>query len=122
MRFIFTASVVAAVAALEQPLTCQPSSLQIPIFHIIGNVTRYGDMVRNRNGSITRCPNKPFCYENINDANGVFVYKGLYHVFHQCCQNHWDHVVSKDVRPRVLCSARSLLFCCCYFADCCQAG
>ena len=25
------------------------------------------------------------------------MYKGLYHIFHQCCQNHWDHVVSKDL-------------------------
>ena len=28
---------------------------------------------------------------------GSHRYKGLYHVFHQCCQNHWDHVVSKDL-------------------------
>ena len=22
---------------------------------------------------------------------------GIYHVWHQCCQNHWDHVISKDL-------------------------
>ena len=22
---------------------------------------------------------------------------GVYHLFHQCCQNHWDHVVSDDL-------------------------
>lgn len=22
---------------------------------------------------------------------------GVWHVFHQCCQNHWDHVVSTDL-------------------------
>ena len=35
--------------------------------------------------------------ESINDASSVILYKGLYHVFHQCCQNHWDHIVSKDL-------------------------
>ena len=27
----------------------------------------------------------------------MVLYKGIYHVFHQCCQNHWDHVVSRDL-------------------------
>jgi len=22
---------------------------------------------------------------------------GLYHIWHQCCQNHWDHVISRDL-------------------------
>jgi len=35
--------------------------------------------------------------EPINDASGVTYYKGIYHVWHQCCQNHWDHVISKDL-------------------------
>ena len=33
--------------------------------------------------------------EAINDVSSAFLYKGIYHIFHQCCQNHWDHVVSK---------------------------
>ena len=55
----------------------------LPIFHIIGNVTA------NDDGSIK--------LESINDCSGVTYYGGLYHVFHQCCQNHFDHVVSKDL-------------------------
>ena len=66
------------------PLTCQPPAVQRPIFHIVGNVTR-------------NTSSGDFIYENINDANGVFRYKGVWHVFHQCCQNHWDHVVSTDL-------------------------
>ena len=55
----------------------------LPTFHIIGNVSQSTD------GSIM--------LEPINDASGVTYYKGLYHVWHQCCQNHWDHVISKDL-------------------------
>lgn len=33
----------------------------------------------------------------INDVSSVILYEGVYHIFHQCCQNHWDHVVSKDL-------------------------
>ena len=46
--------------------------------HIIGNVTK------NADNSIK--------LEPINDCSGVTFYKGIYHVWHQCCQNHWDHV------------------------------
>ena len=55
----------------------------LPIFHIIGNVTA---MV---GGSVK--------LEPINDVSGVTFYNGLYHIWHQCCQNHWDHVISKDL-------------------------
>ena len=24
-------------------------------------------------------------------------HSGLYHIWHQCCQNHFDHVISKDL-------------------------
>eukprot|EP01045_Picozoa_sp_COSAG04_P014277 COSAG04_NODE_1058_length_8522_cov_2.908702_6_plen_58_part_00 len=44
----------------------------LPTFHIIGNVTQAAD------GAIT--------LEPINDCSGVTYYKGLYHVWHQCCQ------------------------------------
>lgn len=62
------------------PLACQPNEKypMLPTFHIIGNVTQTTD------GSIK--------LEPINDCSGVTFYKGIYHVWHQCCQNHWDHV------------------------------
>jgi sucrose-6-phosphate hydrolase SacC (GH32 family) len=56
----------------------------LPIYHIVGNVST------NPDGKVTNV-------EAINDVSSVFLYKGIYHVFHQCCQNHWDHVVSKDL-------------------------
>lgn len=55
----------------------------VPIFHIIGNVTQLAGDALN--------------LEPINDASGVSFYGGLYHVWHQCCQNHWDHLISKDL-------------------------
>eukprot|EP01051_Picozoa_sp_SAG22_P005952 SAG22_NODE_372_length_11551_cov_20.656741_6_plen_178_part_00 len=59
------------------PLTCQDNGMfpMLPTFHIIGNVTQATD------GAIK--------LEPINDASGVTFYNGLYHVWHQCCQNHW---------------------------------
>ena len=64
------------------PLACQSNDKypMLPTFHIIGNVTQATD------GAIT--------LEPINDCSGVTYYKGIYHVWHQCCQNHWDHVGS----------------------------
>ena len=64
--------------ALAEPNTCNPAPSQYPIFHVIGN---------NADGSVYP----------INDASGILLYKGVYHVFHQCCQNHWDHIVSTDL-------------------------
>ena len=62
------------------PLTCQANDKfpMLPTFHIIGNVTQATD------GAIK--------LEPINDCSGVTFYKGIYHVWHQCCQSHWDHV------------------------------
>ena len=67
------------------PLACQPNAQQpmLPIFHTIGNVTQHDD------GSLS--------VEPINDASGITFYGGLYHLWHQCCQNHWDHVISADL-------------------------
>ena len=64
------------------PLACQANDKypMLPTFHIIGNVTQATD------GAIK--------LEPINDCSGVTFYKGIYHVWHQCCQNHWDHVRS----------------------------
>jgi hypothetical protein len=82
----FTAMAAMLVAAEAVPNTCQPRSKHpfMPIYHVIGNVTSAAD------GTVTRV-------EAINDVSSAFLYKGVYHVFHQCCQNHWDHVVSKDL-------------------------
>ncbi len=68
------------------PNTCQPRALHpfLPTYHLIGNVTS------DETGKVT-------AVEDINDVSSVFLWKGVYHVFHQCCQNHWDHVVSKDL-------------------------
>jgi len=76
---------LAFCANASDPLACQQNNEfpMLPIFHIIGNVTKSTD------GSIK--------LEPINDCSGVTYYGGLYHVWHQCCQNHWDHVISKDL-------------------------
>lgn len=67
------------------PLACQPNSEQpmLPIFHIIGNVTK------NADGSVA--------LEPVNDCSGVTFADGIYHLWHQCCQNHWDHLISADL-------------------------
>ena len=79
------AAALSGLAAAE-PNTCQPRSRHpfMPIYHIIGNVTSSAD------GGVRQV-------EAINDVSSAFLYKGIYHVFHQCCQNHWDHVVSHDL-------------------------
>lgn len=84
--FTIFITLLRAPEATSTPNTCQPRSKHpfMPIYHIIGNVTT------NDDGLVTNV-------ESINDVSSVFLYKGIYHVFHQCCQNHWDHVVSKDL-------------------------
>jgi hypothetical protein len=81
---LLSGSALAAVPpyAHTGPLACQANDKypMLPTFHIIGNVTQATD------GAIT--------LEPINDCSGVTYYKGIYHVWHQCCQNHWDHVGS----------------------------
>jgi hypothetical protein len=79
---LVSASLLALVRAT--PNTCQPREAEplLPIFHIIGNVT-------GETGHLT--------IENINDISAIILFKGVYHVFHQCCQNHWDHMVTKDL-------------------------
>ena len=80
-------SLCMGVAATSAPLTCLPLETHptVPTFHIIGNVSMNSSLA----GGLQ--------FEHINDANGIFKYKGVWHVFHQCCQNHWDHVVSTDL-------------------------
>ncbi len=46
---------------------------------------------------MTQAPGGEITLEPINDCSGVTFYGGLYHIWHQCCQNHWDHVISKDL-------------------------
>lgn len=73
-----------AASVTATPLACQPNAAEpmMPLFHIIGNVTPVGDT---------------FSLEPINDASGITFYQGLYHIWHQCCQNHWDHLISADL-------------------------
>jgi hypothetical protein len=70
------------------PLACQPNAEQpmLPIYHIIGNVTK------NVDGSIK--------LEAINDCSGVTYSQGIYHVWHQCCQNHCSPRPGAHTRPR----------------------
>jgi hypothetical protein len=84
-RLAIVALLLLALGASADPLACQPNSVQpmLPIFHIIGNVTQHDD------GTLS--------VEPINDASGITYYGGLYHLWHQCCQNHWDHVISADL-------------------------
>jgi len=73
-----------AVGSSATPNTCQHRADQplMPIFHIIGNITGTG---------------RTLSAEHINDVSAVVMHGGLYHIFHQCCGNHWDHVVSDDL-------------------------
>ena len=82
MMKLALAALGAATAVVADPLACQPNDEQpmLPTYHIIGNVTKHAD------GTIK--------LEPINDCSGVTYSQGLYHVWHQCCQNHWDHVGS----------------------------
>ena len=85
MRNIAIALLIAACQA--EPNTCQPRAAHpfMPIFHLIGNVS--SDAATGKVTSV----------EDINDVSSVILWKGVYHVFHQCCQNHWDHAVSRDL-------------------------
>ena len=80
------ATVLMAVSTTATPNTCQPRATHpfLPTYHLIGNVTS------DEAGKVT-------AVEDINDVSSVFLWKGVYHVFHQCCQNHWDHAVSRDL-------------------------
>ena len=68
------------------PAACQPNTEQpmLPIFHLIGNVSQ-------------QSPGAHIALEQINDVSGITYHQGLWHVWHQCCQDHWDHVISRDL-------------------------
>eukprot|EP01051_Picozoa_sp_SAG22_P007993 SAG22_NODE_585_length_8867_cov_11.509580_7_plen_637_part_00 len=90
MKLALAAAALAAAASsmassTPGPLACQPNEEQpmLPIYHIIGNVSKDAE------GGIK--------LEHINDVSGVTYREGIYHVWHQCCQNHWDHVISRDL-------------------------
>ena len=77
----------------------------LPIFHTIGNVTKA--QVRLRPAATPACQpahaharlqDGSIKLEPINDCSGVHYYEGLYHVWHQCCQNHFDHIISEVLR------------------------
>jgi hypothetical protein len=64
---------------------CQPASAQPnwPTYHIVNNVTKHAD------GHLTM--------EALNDANGVFEYRGIYHVMNQAGGGNWTHAISSDL-------------------------
>ena len=76
----------AAGSAGAAPRECRAraDAPYLPIFHVVGNITDSGT-------------GKGFKTESINDVSGVVRHLGVYHIFHQCCQNHWDHLVSSDL-------------------------
>ena len=80
-----TAQLQSNTASNPTPLACQKNIDQpmLPVFHIIGNVTKN--------------PDSSIKLEAINDCSGVTFYEGIWHIWHQCCQSHWDHVISKDL-------------------------
>ena len=92
---MMAAALLASAWAAPSPLACQPNAEQpmLPIFHIIGNVTK------NADNSIK--------LEPINDCSGITWYEGIWHVWHQCCQSHWDHIISKDLVHSLLRSSPS---------------
>ena len=51
-------------------------------YHIVNNITE-------KNGVLTA--------GHLNDANGVFKYKGLYHVMNQAGGGNWTHAISSDL-------------------------
>jgi hypothetical protein len=86
---LLTALLVEGVAGGggPEPLPCQPASLYPwPIFHIVNNVTT----VTLKNGSTILKP------RNLNDANGIFQYKGVWHAMNQAGGGTWSHAVSHD--------------------------
>ena len=64
---------------------CQSAAAQPnwPTFHIVNNVTKHAD------GHLSM--------ENLNDANAVFEYKGIYHVMNQAGGGNWTHAISNDL-------------------------
>ena len=72
------------------PITCQPlrafsGASDFPTYHIMGHVS----------GSV----GKGIGREAINDCSGIVNHRGVYHVFHQCCQNHWCVGVARPASP-----------------------
>ena len=86
LQLVVAAAIAAAHAASAAPRECRAraDAPYLPIFHVVGNIT---DSASGRG----------FQTESINDVSGVVQYMGIYHIFHQCCQNHWDHLASADL-------------------------
>lgn len=53
-------------------------------------------LTRGRHGTPPHTSHRSCQYPR-SDCSGVTYREGIYHVWHQCCQNHWDHVISKDL-------------------------
>ena len=70
----------------------------MPIYHIIGNVTT------DANGIVTNV-------EAINDVSSVILYKGIYHIFHQCCQVSSVYLLRMKILHYLSCVCVRVLFC-----------
>ena len=90
MRRLFPALALALALASRpagaQPLACTAAAAEPlwPTFHVIGNVSQNATTGRLEAG-------------RLNDANAVFTFGGLWHVFHQGGGGNWSHVVSSDL-------------------------
>ena len=88
MSALLAALLLPAALSPALPITCQPFQQHpdFPSFHIMGYVSE------REGGALGR--------ESINDCSGVIHYRGVYHVFHQCCQ-----VRAPSPAPRVAAAA-----------------
>ena len=87
--FGFAVVTLLAVAQSKEPFPgddsaiCSANIPSWPTYHIINNVTKHAD------GHLS--------VEPLNDANAIFLYKGIYHVMNQAGGGNWTHAVSNDL-------------------------
>ena len=72
---------------------CDDTCFIRPTYHIVNNVTKHAD------GHASMEP--------LNDANGIFLYGGIYHVMNQAGGGNWTHV--RENLKHVYTSSNSIL-------------
>ena len=72
---------------------CDDTCFIRPTYHIVNNVTKHAD------GHASMEP--------LNDANGIFLYRGIYHVMNQAGGGNWTHV--RENLKHVYTSSNSML-------------
>ena len=65
--------------------------------HLLERTNGGTPSVFSRGGSLLPSIYADARYVDAVIVSGVTYYNGIYHVWHQCCQNHWDHAISKDL-------------------------